>query len=101
MSDSKHRKVQVYLYDLSQGMARQFSLGFVGKQIDGIWHTGITVFGHEYYYGGGIQASQPGQTMAGTPMRIIDMGTTTVSQRAFHDWLQKTRLVSHQKPTRS
>lgn len=29
--------VVVYLYDLSMGMARQFSGQFLGKQIDGIW----------------------------------------------------------------
>lgn len=42
-------RVQVYLYDLSQGMARALSQQFLGKQIDGIWHTGIVVYGHEYF----------------------------------------------------
>jgi hypothetical protein len=42
-------KVQVYLYDLSQGMARALSQQFLGKQIDGIWHTGVVVYGHEYF----------------------------------------------------
>lgn len=34
---------------------------FVGKQIDGIWHTGIVVFGKEYFYGGmgGIECCAP------------------------------------------
>ena len=41
--------MQVYLYDLSQGMARALSQQFLGKQIDGIWHTGIVVYGHEYF----------------------------------------------------
>jgi hypothetical protein len=26
----------------------------LGKQIDGIWHTGIIVYGKEFYFGGGI-----------------------------------------------
>jgi len=31
-------EVVVHLYDLSMGMARQFSQQFLGKQIDGIWY---------------------------------------------------------------
>jgi hypothetical protein len=29
--------VELYVYDLSQGMARQLSLQFLGKAIDGVW----------------------------------------------------------------
>lgn len=41
--------VTLHVYDLSQGMARQLSPAFLGRQIDGIWHTGIEVYGREYY----------------------------------------------------
>ena len=35
---SAHKeKVELYLYDLSQGMAR----AFLGPQFEGIWHTGM------------------------------------------------------------
>ena len=30
-------RVQLYVYDLSNGLARQLSLSLTGKQIDGIW----------------------------------------------------------------
>jgi hypothetical protein len=30
-------KVQLYVYDLSRGMAKAMSLPLTGKQIDGIW----------------------------------------------------------------
>jgi hypothetical protein len=33
-------KVQLAVYDLSQGMARALSQGLLGIQIEGIWHTG-------------------------------------------------------------
>ena len=33
------------LYDLSQGMAKSMSRMIIGKQVDGIWHTGIVVYG--------------------------------------------------------
>ena len=40
-------KVEVWLYDLSQGMARAMSMAFLGKQIDAIYHTGVVVYGWE------------------------------------------------------
>ena len=51
-------QVRLAVYDLSQGMAKQFSMGFLGKQIDGIWHTGIIIWGKEYFFGGGIQVCE-------------------------------------------
>lgn len=34
---------------------------FSGKQIDGIWHTGIVVYGKEFFFGGmgGIECCAP------------------------------------------
>lgn len=37
--------VSLRVYDLSRGMARQLSPSLLGKQIDGIWHTGLLVYG--------------------------------------------------------
>jgi hypothetical protein len=36
------------------GMAKSMSMMFLGKQIDGIWHSSIFAYGKEYFYGGGI-----------------------------------------------
>lgn len=63
-------EVEVWLYDLSQGMAKAFSQAFIGKQIDAIWHSGIVAYGWEYFYGGGIQCCRPGTSQAGRPVRI-------------------------------
>ncbi len=73
-------------------MAKAMSQAILGKQIDGVWHTGVVVYGTEYFYGGGIQSARPGCTVAGTPTRVIDLGATQVEQTAFHSWL---RSVSH------
>ena len=57
--------VSLHVYDLSGGMAKAMSQQLVGKQIDGIWHTGIVVYGKEYYYGGGISYDAPAATPFG------------------------------------
>lgn len=52
-------KVELYVYDLSNGLARQMSLQLTGKQLDGIWHTSVVVFGMEVFYGQGISITLP------------------------------------------
>ena len=54
--------VKLYVYDLSNGLARQLSLQMTGKQIDGIWHTSVVVFGQEIFYGQGISITAPGMS---------------------------------------
>lgn len=80
-------KVQLYVYDLSQGMAKLLSMQFVGKQIDGIWHTGVVVFGKEYFYSQGVNIIQPGSTHHGAPLKIIEIGETELTQDILEDFL--------------
>nr|CAD1836106.1 unnamed protein product [Ananas comosus var. bracteatus] len=63
-------KVKLNVYDLSQGLARQLSTTFLGKAIEAIWHTGVVVYGTEYYFGAGIQQDPAGRTPYGTPVRV-------------------------------
>ncbi|KAH9927057.1 DUF862-domain-containing protein [Amylocystis lapponica] len=86
-------KVQLYVYDLSNGLARQLSLQLTGKQIDGIWHTSIVVFGKEIFYGQGICTTLPGQSHHGKPLQIVDMGETALDEDTLQEYL--TEMSSH------
>ena len=52
-------------------------------------HTGIVVYGNEYFFGGGIQHCPAGTTPYGTPLRVIDLGVTHVPQDVFEIYLQE------------
>nr|CAD1836143.1 unnamed protein product [Ananas comosus var. bracteatus] len=82
-------KVKLNVYDLSQGLARQLSTTFLGKAIEAIWHTGVVVYGTEYYFGAGIQQDPAGRTPYGTPVQVVDLGVTHVPKEVFEDYLQE------------
>ncbi|GAB5365736.1 hypothetical protein AAMO2058_001083500 [Amorphochlora amoebiformis] len=102
--EAKEFDVEIFVYDLSKGMAKAMSKGLVGIQVDGIWHTGVVVYGYEYFYGGGIQSSLPEDNQAGRAVQKLSLGKTTKSQKEFHDFLisqasewtsQKYHLLRH------
>ena len=51
MSSVTTNTVRIVVYDLSGGMARQLSASLLGMHIDCLPHTGIIVFGQEYFFG--------------------------------------------------
>lgn len=72
-------------------MAVALSQQILGQRIDGIWHTGIVVFGKEYYFGGGIQVMDWGYFARSNnmnPMQVLDMGTTQKSRQEFENYLR-------------
>jgi PPPDE putative peptidase domain/PUL domain len=85
---SSRQPVTLHIYDLSQGMARQYSPMILGKTIDAIYHTSIVVYNTEYYFGGGICADPPYRTPYGTPMDTLALGTTTRSTDDFRAFLR-------------
>ena len=52
-------------------------------------HTGIVVYGNEYYFGAGIQHSPAGSTPYGTPLRVVELGVTHVPKDVFELYLQE------------
>lgn len=55
-------------------------------------HTGVVVYGNEYYFGGGIQHVPAGKSPYGTPVRVVDLGTTHLPKDVFESYLQE---ISH------
>jgi hypothetical protein len=83
--------VKLYVYDLSNGLAKRLSQQYIGQQIDGIWHTSVVVFGKEIFYGQGIHTTLPGKSHHGTPMQVIDIGETAIDQETFEEYLSDMR----------
>jgi len=81
-------KVVVYQYDLTQGMARTMSRGLIGKQIDGVWHTAVCVYGREYFYGGGICIGEPKKTPYGYPVKELDFGYTSKTEEDLKAYIK-------------
>ena len=71
--------VFLYVYDLSQGMAKIMSQQLVGKYVEGIWHTAVVAFGKEIYFQSGVEVGTPRQTMFGVPVKEILIGETELA----------------------
>lgn len=87
-------RVELAVYDLSNGLASQMSQAILGQRIDGIWHTGVLVYGYEYFFGGGIQKLPIGQftsTNGLHPVQILHLGDTTIPQHLFEQYLSTLR----------
>ncbi len=98
--EPKKYKVDLYLYDLSNGMARTMSPLLLGKQIDAIYHSGLVVYGIEYFFGGGICRGYPAvrnyyynkylyqSTPYGYPiLKLENYGETEVDQELFESYI--------------
>ncbi|CAG8976901.1 hypothetical protein HYALB_00003512 [Hymenoscyphus albidus] len=85
--------VQLYIYDLSNGLARQFSAVMLGTYIDMVYHTGIVMEGVEYTYDGGIKALKPGKSHLGEPLRIVELGTTELPMEVIQEYLESLKEI--------
>ncbi|KAL3803859.1 hypothetical protein HJC23_004021 [Cyclotella cryptica] len=84
-------EVHLAIYDLSMGMARNLSTQFLGPQhtIDIIPHTGLVVYGREYFFGRGIEWCTPEEFRASRgihPVEVKLLGRTTTSRSEFEAW---------------
>jgi len=92
MGDSDEgREVTLHVYDLSGGMAAQLSMMFIGRQINGIWHSGVVVGGTEYYWGGDLIAEPAGRTQYGKPVRVVPLGITYIPDEMIREFIEEVR----------
>lgn len=94
MEDTSHIQaetsfeVQLYIYDLSKGLAKTLSSMFLGKQLPGIWHTSIVAYGREYFFGSmGIESCGVGETILKEPDQILSLGRTELPYSLFLEYI--------------
>ncbi len=85
--------VQLYVYDLSKGLARSISAALLGTQIDAVYHTSIILEGVEYVYDGGIKFIRPGASHLGKPMEIIELGQTDLPLDVIMEYLESLKEI--------
>lgn len=86
--------VQLYVYDLTRGMARTLSQSLLGIHLDAVYHTSLVFDNVEYFFGRGIHMMRPpGSTHHGRPMEIISMGTTYLPKETIMEYLDSLREV--------
>lgn len=85
--------IQLYVYDLSQGLARSMSKQFLGIQIDAVYHTSLILNNVEYFFGAGVQTCYPGASHHGQPMERIPMGKTDIDLETILDYLESLKQV--------
>lgn len=96
MSEEKGFPVKLYVYDLSQGFAREMSPAIIGVQIEAIYHTSVVVHNMEIFFSRGITyVSPPGTTLYGAPIEVEDLGETFVDKELVHDYLEDMKKEYH------
>jgi thiol-disulfide isomerase/thioredoxin len=86
-------EVELYVYDLTRGMARTMSRQFLGIQIDAVYHTALVFDNIEYFFGQGVQTCYPGTTHHGQPMEKISLGTTELPLDTIMDYLESLKEI--------
>jgi Ca2+-binding EF-hand superfamily protein len=82
------RKQQVILhqYDVSAGLGKSLT-PLLGDELQQWWHTGIVVYGREYFWACETVHDDPGKTAFGTPYKATPLGFTLWRQDELHDYI--------------
>ncbi|XP_013192826.2 uncharacterized protein LOC106136737 isoform X1 [Amyelois transitella] len=89
MDSEQGLPVELYIYDLTHGLASLLSPAILGRQIEGVWHTSVVAYGREFFYGShGISTCAPGSLQLGAPQQVERLGQTFVPFPVFAEYLQ-------------
>ncbi|XP_012546039.2 uncharacterized protein LOC101746000 isoform X1 [Bombyx mori] len=89
MASDTSTVVELYIYDLTHGVASLLAPTIIGRDVEGIWHTAIVAYDREFFYGAnGITSCTPGTTQLGPPHRVQRLGETFVPFAVFVEYLQ-------------
>jgi len=82
----RKQQVTLHLYDLSHGMGDSLTT-LLGEELRHIWHTGLVVYGREYFWASDTVHDVPGETSFGKPTKVINLGFTLWRQDELHDYI--------------
>mmetsp|Transcript_123889 Transcript_123889/g.246572 ORF Transcript_123889/g.246572 Transcript_123889/m.246572 type:complete len:406 (+) Transcript_123889:78-1295(+) len=83
----RRQEVKLNVYDLSGGRARMLSRWLPMPELEGLWHSGLVVFGWEYFYCGDVICAEPGRTVFGVPNKHISLGWTIRQRSELHQFI--------------
>lgn len=83
----RKQEVTLNLYDISNGMAEKVSPWLVSKKLEGLWHSGICVFGKEYFFSRDTVFDEAGGTSFGKPKKVLNLGLTLWRQSELHKYI--------------
>ncbi|KAK8763422.1 uncharacterized protein LOC144109401 [Amblyomma americanum] len=93
-------EVELYVYDLSKGLARRITPMLLGKQLPGVWHTSIVVRGREYFFGStGIDCCRAGKTILEEPDQVISLGRSELPYSVFLAYIDELAESSYKGST--
>jgi len=90
------REVKLYMYDISHGSAKAISDFLPISKWEGVWHSGLVVYGREYFFNGDLVFKLPGETVWGDPTKELMLGFTLRRMEELHKWVcEELKPVFH------
>lgn len=73
------RPVELFLYDISNGISRVVSPLLLGQKFEAIYHSSVVAFGEEYWYGGCVFQNAPplDASVFGPPLKSSEVPLTS------------------------
>jgi len=91
MLGRKRYKVSLWLYDISDGVAKRWSWLLLGRHFDGIWHSGLVVDfpdrQSEFWFGGSLFDTVAGESPFGTPVQKRELGYTYKTRSEIRNYM--------------